>query len=79
MTRLARLYLRLFGTLNVSVWGLDDEMMHGHDNETLLCWHTRGVLHCVELWYHGKHDPRWTLHRTHIPLSSIEYWTKARI
>jgi len=79
MTRLARIWSRLFGYLDVNVFGHDDVRIFGGDEDVVWCWHSRGVLHCYSLYYGGKWNPMWELTRTHIPLSSIEYWTRERI
>lgn len=78
MKALARIWMRLFGPLDVLVFDKEGELIHGGEDDTVWCWHSRGVLHCYSLWYGGKHHPVWELHRTHIPLTGIGYWTKER-
>lgn len=79
MTRLARIWRRLFGTRDVQVFDItaEPECLH-EDPDVVWCWHARGVLHVVSLWERGIHETGCVLVRYSFPLVNVGYWTKGR-
>jgi hypothetical protein len=78
MTRIARIWSRLFGALHVVVFAPGQDEAVFAEDYVAWCWHWRGVLRVTALFYGGKYDPAWHLYHYRFPLANVAYWTRER-